>query len=159
MTSNQIKNQVLAYYRFLRGVPYVATECWECDVVVYDPKVDTFTEIEVKTSWDDYRNDFLKKKYQAVCGDHERYMIFSGYYAQPHMKYFAAPTDLAERIAEDLAEKKSPFGCIRVPENCDPMVIRRGKRLKNGNITERGVLGIVMRMGSELITVRQKVRT
>lgn len=30
LCANGIKNAVLAYYRFQRKYPFVATECWEC---------------------------------------------------------------------------------------------------------------------------------
>lgn len=58
ISSNIIKNNILEYYRFKKQWEYIATELYDCDVIVSNAK--DLHEIEVKTSWSDYNNEFKK---------------------------------------------------------------------------------------------------
>lgn len=164
MNADHIKNVLLAYYRYERQIQFVATECWDCDVVAYDPKSGILIEIEVKTSYDDYKAEFLKTKYKRVGGDHEAYCLhrLGSYFglkrASPHLKYFAAPDPLAEKIITDLDSQSSPFGVITIPSRGLPSVSKRARKLVHGIMTEEGVKELVARMSSELITVRREAR-
>ena len=145
ITSATLKNALLGYYRFERGYPYVVTEFFDADVVVSNQKI--AVECEVKISWKDYRADWSKKKHS----DNYR-SIF-----KPNMLYFAAPSELAMRIKEDLEEKSSKYGVITITENGTVQVLRKARKLHTKPVTEKVLNYMIARLTSELITLRHKV--
>jgi len=155
MTANEAKNALLRYFRFQRGYPYVATECWNEDVVASNGH--RLVCVEVKISWADYRREFKKPKYiirQRYPGLPRR--------NDPNRKFFAAPSGLAERIAEDLAAASSEWGVLRVHCNsygdCQVSVLRKARERHANAIKSEAVRDLVLRLTSELITMREQVR-
>ena len=144
---NAIKNAVLAYYRFQRKYPFVATECWECDVVASDGK--RLVDVEVKISWNDYRREFKKTKHTAP----ELAQI-----PAPNRKYFAAPTELAHRIAEDADAAERGYGVLAIDQHGTVSVVKKGKDIHKAAIQPAALQDIAMRLTSELITMREQVR-
>ena len=146
--ADAIKTAVLAYYRFQRKYPYVATECWECDVVASDGA--RLVDVEVKISWnDDYRREFAKSKHTAPE---------SNTAPAANRKYFAAPTALAERIASDEEAAASGYGVIAVDDLGLVSIVRKGKDLHREKIPSAALHAIALRLSSELITIREKVK-
>lgn len=152
MNANQIKNALLKYFRFQRGFPYIATECLNEDVVASDGN--NFICVEVKISWSDYLREYNKNKYKFINGFSLRSTINN-----PNRIYFAAPKELALKICEDLNEKKSHFGCISISERGDVSIIRKPKKLHENKIKSETLELIIMRISSELITLRDKLRS
>ena len=158
VNAKTIKNHLLHYYRFDRGFYYLATEWMDCDLVVFDHRTNVLVEIEVKMSWDDYKADFSKRKYQYSGERYEGYRLGQG--VSPHLKYFAAPDTLAIRILGNIVEKSLPFGVIRVSDQGPFVTIaRRAKRLRFGGVDENAIRSIISRMSSELVTLRRQVRS
>lgn len=150
MNSKKIKTQVLMFFRFKRKYRYIATEVgyYNADVMVSNGK--QIIEIEVKTSFNDLKNDFKKKKHLFYMNPESKSKL------KPNKFYFAIPKKLEEKTIKLL--KDSPYGIIIV----EPIKSKR----KNGCtiITKASLLTkeysnnlehrIIMRMGSELIRTR-----
>lgn len=148
--ANQCKNALLAYFRFKRGYPYVATEYLECDVVA--AKSSEWIEVEVKISWSDYCAEWKKKKHK----DGPSIYIKNKY--SPNRKYFAAPPSLAQRIANDCAENHPEYGVLSIWTEEDITFVRRATTLHKEQPTCNTLDGIISRVTSELITLRRKLR-
>ena len=145
--SNTIKNAVLAYYRYQRKFAYVATECWDCDVVASDGA--RLVDVEVKISWNDYRREFKKPKHTDPDGSR---------LPMPNRKYFAAPTELARRIAADAETVERGYGVLAISDRGVVSVVKQGKDMHKGKIAGAALQDIVMRLTSELVTMREQVR-
>ena len=169
MNANKVKNAVLRYFRFDKQCSHVATEVWDCDVIASDEKA--LFEVEVKISWGDYKREFDKQKHRMadaaglinLPGDHE-----------PNYRYFAAPSDLAHRIKEDLKTHHQHYGIIAVrewvghfytkergeyeKETTGVTVIKRAKKIHGEPPSGKALMQIVKRISSELITMREAVR-
>lgn len=148
--ANQCKNALLAYFRFKRGYPYVATEYLECDVVA--AKSSEWIEVEVKISWSDYCAEWKKKKHKDGLS------IYIKNKYSPNRKYFAAPPSLAQRIANDRAENHPEYGVLSIWTEEDITFVRRATTLHKEQPTCNTLDGIISRVTSELITLRRKLR-
>lgn len=149
--ANQCKNALLAYFRFKRGYPYVATEYLECDVVA--AKSSEWIEVEVKISWSDYCAEWKKKKHK----DGGLSIYIKNKYS-PNRKYFAAPPSLAQRIANDCAENHPEYGVLSIWTEEEINIVRRATTLHKDQPTCNTLDGIISRVTSELITLRRKLR-
>lgn len=174
MTANEIKNAVLAHYRFKRQFPYLATECFDSDVLVSDGRF--LTEIEVKISLSDYRREFKKGKYSEWFRDSLMENRGESYACNldPNFMFFAAPEDLAHKIAADPEYHKYGHGVISVKkrlhvyysmktgqykkEVVEMEVLKRAKKLHGNHASEKTLCLMVSRMASELVTMRQQHR-
>jgi hypothetical protein len=153
MTANQIKNRVMAYFRYVQSYSYVATECWDADVIASNGS--NMIEVEVKISWDDYVREWKKYKYLLKWANPG---LHSGR-LNPNRRYFAAPADLAKRIAADISVRNHAYGVISIPDdvNAKLQIIKRGKSLHADPINPKALLDIVKRNSSELITLRNRL--
>ena len=111
MKANEVKNAILAYYRFKRQFPYLATECLDSDVLVSDGQL--LTEVEVKVAFSDYRREFKKGKYtewhRGVVEENRGQPYACN--LDPNFMFFAAPEELAHKIIADPEHPK--FGhCV-----------------------------------------------
>lgn len=153
MISSTVKNALLKYYRFDRGFPYVATECWDEDVVVSDGK--RLICIEVKISWSDYRAEFKKAKHSKnAC---HWYMGTKPKKNNPNCVYFAAPSTLAVKIADDIDQTAPIYGVLSVDDYGHVSVLRRAKEIHSGTVSGPTLIDMVKRLTSELITIRSKL--
>lgn len=150
MNANEVKNNILNYFRFKRGFIYVATELWNEDVVVSDGV--NLIAIEVKVSWSDYIREFKKEKYKP------HYRSFGYHYSNPKRKFFAAPNELASRISSDLNKSFLGAGVISVDSKGNVSVLRRAKDLHLQEINSEAIKDITARATSELVNVRKIVR-
>lgn len=157
--ANTVKNSVLYHFRFDRNYPYVATECWDCDVVASNGT--NMVEVEVKISWHDYRQEFKKNKYQdwrIAIREERRNIEHLADSRDPNRMYFASPQELAERIAHDPEHKKYGHGVIAVDRYGQCKVISKAKKLHKKHVSANALRRLVMRLTSELITMRQQLR-
>lgn len=156
MTANTIKNHLLRYFRFKRGCAYVATECWEEDVVASDGKKLFF--VEVKVSWADYKREYKKSKHNKDSCPWGEYLVSFPRSDNPNRRYFASTEELAHRISEDLKAQKSDYGCLSIVESGDVRVLRRAVEVHRAKVRDCSLHRIVQRITSELITIRGQVR-
>lgn len=155
MMTNVVKNALLRYYRFDRGFPYVATECWDEDVVVSDGK--KLLCIEVKISWADYRAEFQKAKHKAKSQYWSKYVRAKK--NNPNRVYFAAPVTLATRIATDLDQSAPIYGVLSIDDYGNVSVFRKAQEIHNKPVNSASLEDMVKRLTSELITMREVHRT
>lgn len=174
MSANEIKNAVLAYYRFKRQFPYLATECLDSDVLVSDGQL--LTEVEVKVAFGDYRREFKKGKYSEWYRDAMEENRGKPYACKldPNFMFFAAPEELAHKIITDTEHHKYGHGVLSVKkrihtfytketgqyskEVVEVEVLKRAKKLHSNHVNYKSLRSIISRMASELITMRQQVR-
>jgi hypothetical protein len=116
MSSDEVKYRVAEYFRYKRQASLVMFErglpsrYGNPDVVVVTDDL-RLIEVEVKVSWSDYRNDAKKYKWR-LNRDYE------------HMFYYAAPIELAKRIAADTDK-----GVIQIGEYVSQnMIIKRAQK-------------------------------
>lgn len=164
LSTNAIKNHLLAYWRFRRGWLYTATECWDEDVVVSNGQMLIF--MEVKVSWGDYRQEFHKRKYAEWLEGTPNWMRYP---VLPNRKYFAAPLDLAQRIATDVPNHHPEFGVLALDQSFVSgrrqgttgtaiSIIHKAKAIHSEQINPNALNTILGRMASELVTVRAEAR-
>lgn len=157
--ANTVKNAILFHFRFDKNYAYVATECWDCDVVASDGS--NLVDVEVKISWADYKKEFKKSKYQdwrTMLDEKLRGDIMLSDAGDPNRSYFAAPGELAERIAADPEHKKYGHGVISIDRWGQCKVISKATILHKAVISNNSLRYIVMRLTSELIAMRQRQR-
>ena len=152
ISSNVIKNNILGYYRFKKQWEYVATELYDCDVIVSNTR--DLHEIEVKTSWSDYNNEFKKVKHIRSKEGNVPLL----YSIKPNYHYFAAPTELAHRIKEDIKKHHPFYGVFAIISNNSLQVISRAKRIHKEIVPNKILQHIAKRNSSELITLRRMLR-
>lgn len=145
MTANTIKNSVMSYFRFERQFTHLATELWDWDVAVSDGTA--LIEIEVKISWSDYREEFKKSRYHRSTPA-----------TSANRKYFAAPEELAQRIAKDEDTISRGYGVLGIEEMGRVHVVKRASELHPRPVTEHRLSRIIARAVSELITLRRMAR-
>jgi hypothetical protein len=152
--TNEAKNHLLRYFRFQRGFPYVATECWGEDVVVSDGI--QLICVEVKVSWADYRHEFSKAKHRdGSCYWHKMLRPKNN----PNRVFFAAPDDLAVRITADLEITAPYYGILSIGSTGQTAVLRKAQVLHKNEVQQRSLKDLVMRLTSELITLRGQAKT
>ena len=161
--TNAIKNHLLAYWRFRRGWHYVATECWDEDVVVSNGQQLVF--VEVKISWADYRHEFQKSKYHETLAGTPDWMRLP---VLPNRKYLAAPLELARRIAQDVPNHHPEFGVLALWDDApvrrqgvtgaDITILHKSKAIHNNAVSPIVLNTLLGRMASELVTVRAEAR-
>ena len=152
-----VKTKVLMYFRFERGLHLCCTEHHNADVVASDGEY--WNEVEVKVNWSDFLDDWKKRK-------HEYYMSrdLGSYHNIPNRFFFAAPPELAERIAAYLKERKISYGVIAVSDGeCHPFQapdhcrqIKMAVQIHKEALHPNAIRSMVQRMSFEIITMRQR---
>jgi hypothetical protein len=152
LNSSTIKTAVLSHFRFDEKWILFSTEAslWFADILMVDP-ADNLVEFEVKTSLSDLKADFAKKK-------HKSYRLYKGKGGMvPNKLYFAIPKRLAQKVKEIL-EPYPAYGIITVDEFEGKVdVFKRARPIHNFHkATEKAKRIILLRMGSELISLRRQ---
>lgn len=152
-------NYYNAIYRYLlaRGYWWVLTEMsyhsFYADFIASKPVGGIILELELKTSWNDYRNDYLKSgnyrshslrkrslKYKKVVQSpvcESKYEWLTGNYPcrwKPTHFAYAAPAELAHRIYHDKYRNRA-FGVLEIRGENDVRSlspVRRLHKLKEG---------------------------
>jgi hypothetical protein len=105
--------EALAWLRFTKQMPLVATEVgrWHADVLGLSSRVSI--EIEIKKSISDLRNDFKNKRnkhhYYAQGGGFQRTC------AVPNYLYYLVPEVLAEKAEVVLRDQNPKYGLLWAP--------------------------------------------
>lgn len=106
---------------------------WEADLV-YVTKSMTFNEVEIKVSFQDWKQDAEKDKFK-LKGDWDRHRTF----------WYAAPLELAKRYEEVWTREGS--GIIGVLDNGAVQILRKPKpNTKSDKLTETELIKL-MRLG------------
>ena len=162
MDSFEMKTKLLHYWRFKRRYIYSATEAgkFKSDVLVSNEK--EIVEIEVKTTFQNLKDDFLKKKKERK--KHEIYSAPTVWYAKflPNKFYFAIPKELVTKTVGYLSQ--SNYGIIEVSNKkitnskkvfyCK--IIKKAS-IMNPHFNEKLQHQIILRMGSEIIRLRMEL--
>jgi len=163
MDSYEMKTKLLHYWRFKRQYDYFATETgkFKSDVLISNEK--EIVEIEVKTNFQDLKNDFLKKK-RGNRKKHEIYSSPTVWYAKflPNKFYFAIPKELVTKTVGYLSQ--SNYGIIEVSNKkiTNSKKVFYCKIIKKASImyphfNEKLQHQIILRMGSEIIRLRMEL--
>jgi hypothetical protein len=151
LNSSIIKTAVLGHFRFKEKWILFSTEAslWFADILMVDAS-DNLVEFEVKTTISDLKADFLKKKHKS----YKNYKGKSG--MVPNRLYFAVPKLLAPK-AKEILEAYPAYGVITVDEFDRTVAVykRAGSLHTFHRATEKAKRIIILRMGSELISLRQ----
>lgn len=164
MIDFSLKLEALAWFRYGRRWPYVATEVgyFNADVLASDGK--KLVEIEVKKTKADFANDFKNKSYKHMVysapGEIPRSWV-------PNQLYFFVPAKLREEALKLLDENKSPAGLVVLvkpleglmwsPRQRHVEVVRKPKDLHSKPVPAKVLEKLVHRMASDLITTKLKL--
>ncbi|MDR2199058.1 MAG: hypothetical protein LBR53_06350 [Deltaproteobacteria bacterium] len=152
LDSSQIKTAILSHFRFELGWIYFSTEVseWKADILMIDPS-ENLVEVEVKVSLADFKADFKKKKHEAYESPRGNEGVM------PNKFYFAAPKSL-EAGALSLMKERPLYGLLTVDESSGAVRTAKRAGLLNGRrgAGEKAKRVVVMRMGSELISLRRE---
>lgn len=145
--SRKMKYRVLLWLRLEQRCAFIATEvgaAFSADCLGVNEK--KMIEVEIKTTFEDFKNDFQKHKHRVFS------RMGEDYYTQwiPTHFYFAVPESLVEKVQEYLNSnvQYSNYGVI----NSDEMkVVRRAKWIHKREPNSKVKFQVALRMGSELI--------
>ncbi len=149
--ANKMKYEALKWLRIDQRCMFIATEVggYNADVLGINEK--KMIEVEVKVTFEDFKNDFKKYKHDRYVGG------FSGEWENqwiPTHFYFALPDDLVDKAKAHLEErsknypKVSDYGIIQMT---DWKVVKRAKWLHKNPPNNRVKCTTALRMGSALI--------
>jgi hypothetical protein len=150
MNSLHIKTALLAYFRFRKQWPYLATEVggYSADVLASDGAA--LVEAEVKVSRYDLLADFRKPKH-VHCA---RADVTSEW--TPNKFYFAVPPHLETIALETIIAKAPRYGLMVIGEgrvdDC-VRVARKAERIHSRPISAFALTKIVLRASSDLVTL------
>ncbi len=110
LSHGDIQTLVAEYFRFERGYKYVCVEGFyrKVDVGALNTIYDSvekkirgdYIVVEVKTNWDDYREEFKKKETFWNSG-------------KPYSKfYIGCPRDICEKVKEDIIKRELGWGIV-----------------------------------------------
>lgn len=147
----KMKYEALYWLRIKQRCMFIATEVGNYSADVLGVNEEKLIEIEIKISFEDFKNDFKKPKhnqYSQVWGDgYEWYKQWV-----PTHFYFAVPQELVEPVKAYLETAKGPrakdYGVISLT---GWTVIKRAKWLHKNKPNNRVKSACALRMGSELI--------
>ena len=150
-----MKSAALDWLRFTNRCFALATECgeWNSDVLGLNKR--SSYEIEIKRSRSDFNNDFKKEKHEAYA-KHGRWTPTYFYFlVPPHMEDWAIKKvgKVGPRygvMVHEYAEFRSPYGDKKVHHYNRLRVSKRAKTLNNRKVCSSMMMGIMMRMGSEM---------
>jgi hypothetical protein len=143
------KFEALKWLRLDQRCMFIATEVggYSADVLGINEK--KMIEVEVKVTFEDFKNDFKKHKHHTYSGKYgtewEKQWI-------PTHFYFAVPEGLVEKVKahldSDRGERTKDYGII---DSSTWKVVKRAKWLHKNPPNNRVKCTTALRMGSELI--------
>ena len=144
MNSEYLKACLVSYFRFKRGVSLLATECGWFSADVLFVRKQRLHEVEIKTSWSDFKADFKKPKHEFFLkgvvhpsmkemvyakDNNGRYILENGYAkrvgkklcsvykcSNPHYFSFAVPEVLGEKILKELESNYPEYGLYSISD-------------------------------------------
>lgn len=153
----KLKTAALCWLRFVKQMPYVATEVGSYSADVAGADLRTLIEIEVKTNEADVRRDFQnkKRKHSDYRGDPRDHMTTSVWI--PNRFFYLVPARLEEYALKYLQEKSDKYGVMVYEESGTQFKLGNSIRIarKSGylhkNLTAASVCSTFLkRMGSDL---------
>lgn len=154
MNAAFIKAAMFTWLRFTRNNMMVATEVaydsFVADLMAFNGK--EFTEVEVKSSFSDFKADFQKKCKWTYRTKHD-FSNENPRWFMPNRFYFALEGNLAKRAKEYVQENNYPkVGIISVNGINDVEIIRNASSLReaNPNLFKPIQKAILQRMSSQL---------
>lgn len=145
------KYEALKWLRLDQRCMFIATEVggYNADVMGINEK--RMIEVEVKVTFEDFKNDFKKYKHRAYSGV---YGIERDQWIPTHF-YFAVTPDLVDKVKEylesfdkDRGTRADSYGVI---DSSIWKVVKRAKWLHKNPPNNRVKCTCALRMGSELI--------
>jgi len=174
MTTLDIKTAIMAWFRFGKSWPYVATEAggFSADVIATNGNTLLY-EVEVKVSIADFRADFTgghtKKRKHAIYSGDEGLHYFGvklelPRYEQcwiPNMMYYAVPQELKEQALKVLEKKNPKYGLIAVrPFNSTKFispdvayVVKRAKKIHTRPVEKQVMHSLAARASSAYVNM------
>lgn len=124
--TRHIKEHLLLFYRYERAMIAVQ-ECMDMDIVVCDKDFTTFTEIEIKVSASDLRNELKKDKHK-----HNK----CNYY------YIIVPLSLKDEAIQIAEKLNKNYGVMLFIDGVFPSIktIKRAKKMTSIGYLERAVI-------------------
>lgn len=125
--TRHIKSHLLLFYRYERSMIAVQ-ECMEMDVTICDKDFTIFTEIEIKVSSSDLKNELKKPK-------HKRKQICNYY-------YIIVPLSLKDEALEVASKLNTNYGVMLFIDGIFPTIktIKRAKKTTASQYLERAVI-------------------
>ena len=166
--SDEIKLELMKYYRFERNYNLVCTEgINNADVNAWNGN--QLVEVEVKISKADFKKEFLTEdngknhwkiyKHTNYANPHEH--VMNGYIV-PHRFYFCVPVALGDWAKDYLEDKKSKYGLLvydktRWAGQTHIVTYRPAKALHREELHVRTKTLLMKRASSELITAKENL--
>lgn len=149
--SLKMKHQALCWLRLSQRCMFIATEVggWNADVLGINEE--KMVEIEIKCSFEDFKNDFRKPKHRYYGGHWTT--EWENQWVPTHF-YFAVTPDLIEKAKAYLKEREESFPKVKaygIISMDGWKVEKRAQRLHDGKPNNRVKCTTALRMGSELI--------
>lgn len=125
--TRHIKSHLLLFYRYERSMIAVQ-ECMEMDVTICDKDFTTFTEIEIKVSSSDLKNELKKPKHKRKQN--------CNYY------YIIVPLSLKDEALEIASKLNSNYGVMLFIDGIFPTIktLKRAKKRTARQFLERTVI-------------------
>lgn len=145
----KMKYEALWWLRVKQRCMFIATEvgAYSSDVLGINEK--KMIEIEVKTTFEDFKNDFQKHKHYVYSGKYQS--DYEGQWVPTHF-YFVVPPELVDQVKKylesDRGYRTKDYGIISLQ---DWKVIKRAKWLHKREPNNRVKCTTALRMGSELL--------
>jgi hypothetical protein len=149
MTADDIKSILLQLYRFKNRIFHIATEVMYADVLFYkeNKRSSYITEIEIKTSFSDFKAD-LKKDKHSYYKDGKSYQ-----YIKPDLFYYCMPETLYIKYKDKIKLPNDSYGIIIIDRYGNAITIKDAIRLNTAKFADKDTIKkIIMRMSSEIAT-------
>lgn len=155
ITTDFLKTQVLSYWRYKRNYWMAATEVNTgieiADILLCDDK--EIIEIEVKTTWSDFKADFKKVKHiKKDCEWMKKY-----FYLKANKFYFCVHPEISDKCQKYLETNNYNYGLLTFSgELCILKSCRKLKELRPREI-EQIKKSIIYRTSSEMVHLRKEL--
>ncbi len=146
--SRKMKYRILLWLRLKQRCAFIATEAGHFGADCLGINEKKMIEVEVKTSYEDLRNDFKKHKHRLYT---KKYTDGYTQWIPTHF-YFAVPASLVDKTKE-LLEKNGAdqYGIIDSDHFDGPKVVKRALALHLNEPNSKVKFILALRMGSELL--------
>ena len=165
LTSVDLKYYIMAYYRYIRHWPVVATEVntlrsFYADVIAADTQ--ELIEVEIKTTREDFLKEFSTKESKHniylnydIKGAHS--LKKQAYQLMPNRMFYAAEPTLAQIMVKIL--KGSPYGVIEVDykRGISPAQVIKSADLLHSTFPKQLYNRAIHRATSELVSLYKEL--
>ena len=149
--SRVYKHRALVWLRTVKRCGFICTEFGQFNADCFGVSEARSIEVEIKTSWADFRNDF-KKAYKHAT--YKKDWSLGHNYHVPMYFYFAVPSDIVDKCGKHLIARaksdggKNHYGLI----DADSWAVKmRARKLHDNTPPTKLKFQMALRMGSELL--------